>query len=939
VVGALVGLVLIAAVLAAPGAAVGGKHVEVVVVRPGAQADYARSAERIHEALARAAVSPIQIHTEFLEESRFPGERYGRLLHAFLRDKYAGRPVRLVFAVGPAVLDFLLQHRGTLFSGVPILFSGVGRGDLELPALPAGVTGIWRPVTAAHTVDVARSLQPETKELVVIAGTTHSEQAMLKDVRAALAPYEGHLRMRYLAGHSLPEILDEVAALPAGAVVLYQSLQRDGEGATFLSREALERVAAASNVPVYGLFARYVGHGTIGGRVVDLVDLGAQAGELGREILDAGRAAALPPPREGRSAYLFDWHELRRWGLDERRLPAASTVRFRGQTFWQRYGTIIGLTGVSLLECGLIVVLLQQWRRRRWAERSLTERLRFEEVLSGLYARFALLEAGDLEAESERSLAAVGELLGVDRAKLVAPSEKTGFLRIRGWARPGVEPGPAVVSLLRFPWTAARLRRGEVVKFSRLEELPPAAAVDRTTYASIGARSHISVPLLAGDLVLGSIAFTTVLAERSWPDELDQRLQLLAGVLANVLARRRADGALRESRALSDAIVQSLPGTVVVVNRSGVIIATNHWQRGAAVGAGHDAELAIGASYLEVWRRLRAAGDRAAAEIVRGIQSVLDGTSLEVSLEHRVPAADGQDDAWFEIRVHPLRTASGGAVISRIDISERRRAAAETRRVREELARVGRLATVGELTAALAHEVKQPLTGILTNAQAARRLLAADRPDLAEIRSILDDIVEDDQRAAGVIQRLRGMLKRREPELTTIDVNRLIEDVVRFLRTDAVIRNAFIRTELEPDLPTIRGDLVQLQQVLVNLALNGLDAMREVPAPQRRLVMTTRRAGDGVCVGVRDSGTGLTPECQERIFEPFFSSKPEGMGLGLPIARSIVDAQGGRLWAVNNADCGATFFFTLTAMGRGRAAAGPVREPAPGRGRLWSGAA
>lgn len=769
--------------------------------------------------LIAAVLKAPQVCTEFLEESRFPGERYGRL-----------------------------QHRATLVPGVPIVFSELGRGDLELSALPARVSGIWRPV-AAEAVDVIRSLPPETEELVVIAG-----------------------------------------------------------------------------------------HGTIGGRVVDLVDLGAQAGELGREILDAARAAAPPPPREGRSAALFDWRELRRWGLDERRLPPTSTV-FPGQSFWQRYGTIIGLTGVSLLESALIVVLLLQWRRRRWAERSLTERLRFEEVLSGLYARFALLEAGDLEAESERSLAAVGEFLGVDRAKLVAPSEKTGFLRIRGWARPGVDPGPAVVSLLRFPWTGARLRRGEVVKFSRLEELPPDAAVDRTTYASIGARSHISVPLLAGDLVLGSIAFTTVLAERSWPDELDQRLQLLAGVLANVLARRRADGALRESRALSDAIVQSLPGTVVVVNRSGTIIATNHWSRGAAVGAGHDAELAIGASYLEVWRRLQAAGDRAAAEIVRGIQSVLDGTSLEVSLDHRVPAADGQDGAWFEIRVHPLRTASGGAVISRIDISERRRAAAETRRVREELARVGRLATVGELTAALAHEVKQPLTGILTNAQAARRLLVADRPDLAEIRSILDDIVADDQRAAGVIQRLRGMLKRREPELTTIDVNRLIEDVVRFLRTDAVIRNAFIRTELEPDLPTIRGDVVQLQQVLVNLVLNGLDAMREVPAAQRRLVITTRRAGDGVCVGVRDSGTGLTAEYRERIFEPFFSSKPEGMGLGLPIARSIVDAHGGRLWAVNNADCGATFFFTLAATGRGRAAAEPVRGPAPGRGRLWSGAA
>ncbi len=930
---ALAGPVLIAAVLAAPVAAGAREHVEVVIVLPGALPAHGVVTERIRAALAPAAVGSIQIHVEFLEESRFPGERYGRILHTFLRDKYAGRPVQLVFAIGPAALNFLLRYRSELFVDVPIVFSGLRPGDLETPELPARVTGIWRPVTVADTVDAALRLQPATEDLVVIAGTSRSERAMLDDVRVALAPYDGRLRVRYLANHTMPEVLDEVAALPSGALVLYQSLTRDRQGSTFVPREALERIGEASSVPVYGLFDSYLGHGTVGGRVIDVADLGTQAGALGREVLAAGSASALPPPREGGSAAVFDWRELRRWSLDERRLPPGSTVLFRDQTFWQRYGTIIGLTVVSLLESGLIVVLLLQWRRRRRAERSLTERLRFEEVLSGLYARFALLQIADVEAESERSLAAVGEFLGVDRATLVAPSEKTGFLRIRGWARRGVDPGPAAISLLRFPWTTARLRRGEIVKFSRLEELPPDAAVDRTTYQAIGTRSHVSVPLLADDLVLGSIAFTTVLDERAWPDELVQRLQLLAGVLANVLARRRADGALRESRALSGAIVESLPGTVVVINRSGAIIATNHWRRGAVVGTDHDAELAIGANYLAVWRGLLAAGDRTAAEVLRGIQSVLDGTSLEVALEHQAPAAEDRDAQWFEIRVHPLRTATGGAVISRIDISDRKRAAAETRRVREELARVGRMATVGQLTAALAHEVKQPLTGILTNAQAARRFLATDRPDLDEIRSILDDIIEDDQRAAGVIQRLRAMLKRREPELTTIDVSRLIEDVVRFLRTDVVIRNAGIRTELEPDLPAIRGDLVQLQQVLVNLALNGLDAMRDVPVGHRRLLITTRRAGDGVCVGVRDSGTGLTAECQERIFEPFFSSKPEGMGMGLPIARSIVDAHGGRLWAVNNADCGATFFFTLTTTGRDPAAA--VLESTLGRGRGW----
>lgn len=917
VAGLLVGaaiLVLVAPALAAP-AGPG----DVVIVVPGPVPGSVNVLQRIRDGLTAIEAGSVQVHTEFLEEARFPGEAYGWLLHAFLQGKYADRPVRLVLAVGPTALNFLLRHRPRLFPGVPIVFSGVRLSDLDGPALPAGVTGIWRPSTAADTLVAALRLQPDAERLVVIAGTTPSERVMLHEVRAALAPFADRLPTRYLADHSMPEILDEVRALPPRSLVLYQSLRRDRRGSTFVPREAIERIAAVASAPVYGLLDTYVGHGAVGGRVVDLAALGTAAGELGRTVLALEPGGALPPPREGRSALVFDWRELRRWNLDERRLPPGSTVLFRGQTFRQKYGTVLGFTLVSLGQAALIVVLLLQWRRRRRAERSLTERLRFEEVLSGLYARFLLLQAADVEAESERSLAAVGEFLGVDRAKLVAPSDKTGYLRIRSWARRGVDPGPAVISPLRFPWTAARQRRGEIVKFTRLDELPPEAALDRRTYQSIGARSHIGIPLVAGDLVLGSLSFTTVLGERAWPDELVQRLQLLAGVLANVLARRRADGALRESRALSDAIVASLPGTVVVINRAGAVIATNDWRR-AAAGAGHDAEVAIGDNYLEVWRGLRAAGDPAAGDVLRGIHSVLSGTSLEVALEHQPLVAEGQAPAWFEIRVHPLRTATGGAVISRIDISERKRAAAEARRVREELARVGRLATVGQLTAALAHEVKQPLTGILTNAQAARRLLAAGVPDLDEIRTILDDIVEDDKRAAGVVQRLRAMLKRREPELTVVDVNRLIEGVVRFLRTDAVIRNADIRTELEPDVPAIRGDVVQLQQVLVNLVLNGLDAMRDVPAGQRALLITTRRAGDGVCVGVRDSGTGLTAECQERIFEPFFSSKPEGMGMGLPIARSIVDAHGGRLWAVNNPDRGATFFFTLSVAGRGQGA-------------------
>lgn len=590
-----------------------------------------------------------------------------------------------------------------------------------------------------------------------------------------------------------------------------------------------------------------------------------------------------------------------------------------GQTFWESYGAGLAIAGVSLLAAVLIAVLLLQWRRRRQAEGWLTERLRFEEILAELSARFVRLAAADVHAESMRSLEAVGECLGVDRATLLAPDEKSGAFRVRGWSRPGVKPGPAVVSLRQFPWTAACMRRGEIVKFSRLKDLPPEAAVDRRTYRDVGACSLIGIPLVADDVMVGSVSFSTVHGERAWPDELVRRLQLLAEVFASVLARRRADEALRQSRALSVAIVHSLPGKVMVLDRAGTIIATNDADAGA--GAGGAAHLSIGVDYLERWRRCASAGNRPAAEMYRGVQAVLDGSLPQFTLEYRRRA----DARWLEFRVQPLRTEAGGAVISRIDVTDRKHAELEARRVRDELARVGRLATVGQLTAALAHEVKQPLTAILTNAQAARRLLATEEPDLEEIRAILDDIVQDDQRAADVIQSVRAMLKRHEPELVALDANQLIRDVVRFLHSDAVLRSASIALDLAPDLPVLHGDLVQLQQVLVNLVLNGLDAMKLVPAEHRRLLIRTERAGDAVRVAVRDCGTGLDPGDRDRLFEPFYTTKIEGMGLGLPIARGIVEAAGGRLWAVDNDDQGTTFVFTLPAPGGGAGEPGPVR--------------
>jgi PAS domain S-box-containing protein len=250
------------------------------------------------------------------------------------------------------------------------------------------------------------------------------------------------------------------------------------------------------------------------------------------------------------------------------------------------------------------------------------------------------------------------------------------------------------------------------------------------------------------------------------------------------------------------------------------------------------------------------------------------------------------------------------------NLLSRKQAEVELQKLRQDLGHINRVATIGELTTSLAHELNQPLTAILSNAQAAQRLIEVDPMDLGQVREILRDIAEDDKRAGAVIHRVRDLLKKGDPEITVLDLNEMVADVARLIRSDALMRDISIRLELDPALPPARGDRVQLQQVLINLALNGMDAMQELRTGEGTLVFRTATDGSGgIRVAVRDSGVGIGGRDVERMFEPFFTTKADGMGMGLAIARSIIEAHAGRLDAVSNPEGGTTFSFTLPASG------------------------
>jgi C4-dicarboxylate-specific signal transduction histidine kinase len=278
----------------------------------------------------------------------------------------------------------------------------------------------------------------------------------------------------------------------------------------------------------------------------------------------------------------------------------------------------------------------------------------------------------------------------------------------------------------------------------------------------------------------------------------------------------------------------------------------------------------------------------------------------EMALQH------ARDELQFRVeeRTAELREANEQLVA---EMAERKRAEEAYYEAQAELARVTRLSAMSALAASISHEVNQPLAAVVTNADACAMWLTGDQPNLEEARAAVDSIAREGTRASEVVRKVRAMFTKSAPERTAFDVNGMLRDVAGLMEPPASREQVTIDLELANHLPPVTGDRVQLQQVLANLILNGIEAMHEVSDRPLQLVVRSEMQGDAVLVAVRDQGVGIDPKNQRRIFDAFFTTKPQGMGMGLSISHSIVEAHGGRLWATANSGGGATFQFTLPA--------------------------
>ena len=683
--------------------------------------------EGIRSGLQGIDPGPLEFYTEYLDLARFPGESYVKNLITLLQNKYSGKKIDLLIPVGDLAFQFLSSHGNSLFPGVPMVFCAAVKTEIQTLAKPKNSTGVVAWIDVEGTLEAALKMQPQTRQVVVVGGSAKTDRLFQQLAREALRHYEGRLEATFLTDLPASEIFKRLGNLPPQAIVLFLSLLRDSEGKEFIPRDAAALVSQTAKVPVYGLWETLLGYGIVGGHLMSFRAQGRIAGEIGRRVLQGEKPDDIPIVVEGANFYLFDWRQLKRWGLSEAALPPGSVVRFKDLSVWELYRWhIIGLIALVFIQGLMIGLLTINRRKHRQAEQN------YRTVANFTY---------DWEY----------------------------------WANPD-----------------------------------------------------------------GTLKYVSPSCER------------ISGYRAEEFLER--PDLLRE----------------IVVSEDQTLWNCHHQDEHQGMQAGE--------------------------------------------LRFRIGRKDG-GIRWIEHTCQPVTGSQGeflGIRVSNRDITDRLQAELEAQRHREELAHLSRVGMLGELTASLAHELNQPLTAILSNAQAGQRFLQGTAPDPAEVAEILKDIAQDSKRAGDMVHHLRRHLRRGEFERKPVSLNDVVQGVVVLVHTEAAASNVKLVYALPDDLPLVLGDRIQLEQVVLNLILNGLEAVRNIPTGSRNLeIKTERQDAATLLVSILDSGSEIKPEEAEKIFEPFFTTKPEGLGLGLSLSRAIIEAHGGKLWATPLPHRGTALHFTL----------------------------
>ena len=761
----------------------------VMILNPYSRdtAPFAVAAAEFRSTLATELREPIDFQEIPLDLTRFSGSGEQPLV-AFLEERLAGNPVDLVVPMGGAGASFAARHHDRLFRKTPVILVGAEPRMIPPGFLGKNVTLVTQPIDLPGMIGQILVMKPETQRIAVVFGASEIERKWASDCRREFASFADRLEFIWLDGLTLADMLDRCSKLPPDTFILHGLFIEDADGIPCAENQALIRLHEVANAPVFSVCMSEIGLGPVGGNLFRDTEVGEQAARVAARILRGESPETIPPLILGPGTPVYDWRELRRWNIREANLPAERFIRFREPGFWERYRwPAVGVASWAI-QAGLIVGLVVNRAKRRRGEDATA-------LIAAISSKFVNLPASEVDREIHEAQRRICRLLDIDMSVLWQWDDQTPGVFTATHVhslKDGTQP-PTPLNADNFPWVRQEILAGRAVVFRSLDELPPAASKDRDSARRSGIRSSLSLPLsLGGDSPIGILCFNTTRKERSWPPDLVERLKLVAEIIANALARKKADHDLRESA------------------------------------------------------------------------------------------------------------------------EAKRLAMQQTMELRDTLSHTGRVSLLGQLASALAHELSQPLGAILRNAEAAEIMLQQAAPDIEELRAINDDILRDDQRAGAVIHKLRSLLQKGQLHLRPLELPEVIADVLALLQADASTRHVSLAAKIAPGLPLILGDRIHLQQVLLNLVVNAMDALAEQDGSNHAVRVFARMINAAtVEVRVCDNGPGIPDDRLTRLFEPFFTTKATGMGMGLPVSQTIIEAHMGKLSAENRPDGGACFCFTL----------------------------
>ncbi len=594
-------------------------------------------------------------------------------------------------------------------------------------------------------------------------------------------------------------------------------------------------------------------------------------------------------------------------------------------------------------------------------------------MLAELSAGFVNLPAARTDGAITDALRRIAATLGADRSQLIRFAENDGAASItHSGALEGVRAMPSRVIDEAYPWGLPRLKAGHAFVVPRLDDLPPEASTDKASFQRVDVQSSLVVPMRVAGKVVGALAIGCVRNERDWPAPLIARIGFVADVFANALAHKRAQEGLDAAIGFQQ-LVSRILAALLTAPRAELddVIEGGLADLAHAFGAERATlweRVGDGAEFVKTHRWLAAGGPvppaTMGAMVTPWISSQLVGGADVRFARHAdlPPAAAGDLPGLRSLDIRgavAVPLAVSGAVVGALAFANARedrdwpdelvprvalvgevfagmlaRQAAERREqeAQAQAAHAARVGTMGLFAASIVHELTQPLAAILANAETAAELLDAPSPDADELRAMVADIVADDRRAGELIQQLRRFLRRGDVERTELDLREVIEEVVRLVGNEAAAKAVVVALDAPDALPKVVGNRVQLQQVLLNLLVNGLDAVAAAAPASRRVAVHARPSDAGVTITMTDSGHGMDEATLARVFQPFFTTKAGGMGLGLSISRTIVAAHGGTLSARSAPGDGTTFRLELPAGSPDAVRSAPPAAAAVGTG-------